>query len=255
MNEPGQITKELKEWCDRHNVPTNHHHNNATQYLCIPRKNLQPLLEQAKIKTIAAKLYLEHRNIDNRVILLISKAKLGESAIQDCIDQAQSQNAKFHLKLETALQAESQRKSPTTAFRRKSALNQYRGSIKDNDKGKTPEKGSKLKTMDQAIEEALEGIATADDVQPQEGLKSLLAAMKTSGLDQALKKAQVTWHVAEPGKHAITFLKGKVPLLQRASLDLADSKELSATLAQLTSISQGKAPQAAEIELKQLIYI
>lgn len=264
MNKSAEITQNLRTWCqERHIHPETIELESDVTCLLIPPPHctagkMDDLFRYAST-LVSPGLDVQKRHIPTGTVVVISESILSIDELHDVIDEVQHEYTPFDEKLSTALQLskpmESQRKRGPHAFRRRSALNPFRSSIQDHDtesgptRGKGHTKAGPLSTVDQKITEALEGIATPDDVQPQEGLKSLLSALKSSGLDRALKTAGVAWKAAEPGRHMITFTKQKVPILQRTTLDLADPKELSATLAQLTSIAQGKAPQAAEIEL------
>jgi len=182
---------------------------------------------------------------------------LSESAMADlAADTAVCYND-FRAKLSEVLEppiGEMNLRHPDSSLRRANAIGgQFPASMQDYFRPK-PEKKKKptKKDMNTKIEEALEGIATPDDIQPQEGLKSLFSALKQSGLAQGLKQNGVMWHVAEPGRHAVTFVKDKIPILQLTSVELGDAKKLGEVLSQLTSIAQGKAPQAAQLELDRV---
>lgn len=101
-------------------------------------------------------------------------------------------------------------------------------------------------TLESKISEALDGIATADGVQPTDSLKNLYHAMQTMGLDQQLKQGGISWHIP-PDKHSITFNKGGTPILQLDASQLNADKELSEVLLQLQSLAQGQAPQATAV--------
>jgi len=114
-----------------------------------------------------------------------------------------------------------------------------------------PEKQiDRIKSFDEQLNEALNGIATPDGSQPSDGLSALFKSLKDSGLYQQLKDSGVTWHIANPGKFKITFKLNNIPILQYASLDLVDPKKLGGALSSLHSIASGKAPQAGQIELE-----
>lgn len=112
----------------------------------------------------------------------------------------------------------------------------------------------KKKDTKEKIQEALDGLATPDDVQPEESLRGLFRAMKDSGLLKRLPEAGIKWHIP-PNKHSITFLRNKVPVLQLNLVDLNDDKTLTQTLLSLEAMSSGEAPQANEVTadyIKQL---
>jgi hypothetical protein len=96
------------------------------------------------------------------------------------------------------------------------------------------------------IQEALDGLATPDDVQPEESLRALFRAMRDSGLLNKLPAAGIKWHIPA-NKHSITFLRDKVPVLQLNLADLNDEKTLTQTLLSLEAMSTGEAPQANEV--------
>lgn len=186
-------------------------------------------------------------------LCVLSSEALTEADTADLAEDAAVCYNEFRTRLSETLGmplGEMNLRQPTSAMRRASAGTQFPASMQDY--RKAAKKKSVKEDLDTKIEEALEGIATPDDIQPQEGLKALFAALKQSGLGQELKGQNVTWHVAEPGRHAITFLKGDVPILQLTSAELGDAKQLGETLSQLTSIAQGKAPQAAQLELDRV---
>lgn len=186
-------------------------------------------------------------------LFVLASSTLSESGMADLAEDAATCYNQFRARLSEVLEPpvdEMNLRQPTSALRRASAGTQFPASMQDYQKPGAKKKPAK--NMDAKIEEALEGIATPDDIQPQQGLKSLFSALKRSGLAQELKRQGVSWHIAEPGKHAIVFLKGKVPILQLTSIELGDAKILGDTLSQLTSIAQGKAPQAAQLELDRV---
>lgn len=174
---------------------------------------------------------------------VLAAGTLPNTAMVDLVEDATISCDKFRSKLAEILK-------PIGEMDLRYSNNRPKQNKTDNPSPAKPKVG--IKSIDDKINEALEGIATPDDVQPQEGLKSLFAAIKQSGLGQALKKGGVSWHVAEPGKHAVTFSKGDTPILQLTSIELGDAKKLGEVLSQLTSIAQGKAPQAAQLELDRV---
>ena len=202
-------------------------------------------------------LQLKTANLATGKLFAIAAGTLTEAAMADIAADAAPQYGGFRTKLSEALESplgEMNLRQPDSSLRRANSIGgQFPASMQDYTKpgGKKAKKPIK-KDMDAKIEEALEGIATPDGVQPQEGLKSLFSALKQSGLAQGLKKNGVAWHVAEPGRHAITFVKDKVPILQLTSVELGDAKKLGEVLSQLTSIAQGKAPQAAQLEMDRV---
>ena len=115
-------------------------------------------------------------------------------------------------------------------------------------------KRSKKKEPKEKIQEALDGLATPDDIQPEESLRALFKAMKDSGLLKNLPKSGIKWHIP-PSRHSITFLRDKVPVLQLNLTDLNDEKTLTQTLLSLEAMAGGEAPQANEVTaeyIKQL---
>jgi hypothetical protein len=107
-----------------------------------------------------------------------------------------------------------------------------------------------------SLNEALDGIAVPDGAaQPKVGVEMLeqaLSAQTRSGttLKDALKKAGITWHVAEPGSHVIVF-KGKSgdEKWRVEPMTLSDKKVFEETMAALWSVALGKSPNAKKLEL------
>lgn len=110
--------------------------------------------------------------------------------------------------------------------------------------------------LNNSLNEALKGIAVPDGAaQPKVGVEMLeqaLNAKTKSGvtLKDALKKAGVTWHVAEPGSHVIVF-KGKSgdEKWRVEPMTLSDKKVFEETMAALWSVALGKSPNAKKLEL------
>ena len=107
---------------------------------------------------------------------------------------------------------------------------------------------------DKRLLEALEGIAVPDGaVQPQQGVEMLKLALSTktrSGmtLGDALKKAGVTWKVAEPGSHIVVFAKEGQEKWRVEPITMSDKKIFEQTIDALWSVANGKAPNARELE-------
>ncbi|MCK9557033.1 MAG: hypothetical protein M0R50_03200 [Candidatus Cloacimonetes bacterium] len=109
--------------------------------------------------------------------------------------------------------------------------------------------------FNRSISEALNGIAVPDGAaQPKIGVKMLeqaLGAKTKSGmsLKEALKKAGITWHVAEPGSHVVVFINKNGDEKWRVEpMTLSDKKVFEDTMEALWSVALGKAPNAKELE-------
>lgn len=139
---------------------------------------------------------------------------------------------------------ESQHHFPTRNRRNSGSINYFPASFSKPNRVK---KSKKARSIDEQINEALDGIATANDIQPTDAIKSLIGALKKSGMLAALESSGITWHV--PGdKHQITFLKNDTPLVQASAMSLTDKNTFVSVMDQLRSVAGGKAPQAGEIE-------
>jgi len=204
------------------------------------------------VEGIARRLRLQHKTVKLSVghLHVLATENIDATKMSSLVDEYTGRYNALRGRLATIFHSplkESSLHFSTDARERSNATEQFPARIINQKKPAT-----KRKSVETKIDEALDGLAVADDqIQPQDGLKSLFAAMKESGLDIALKKKGVKWHIAEPGKQSVTFIKDGTPILQLSPLELGDPKTLGDTLSQLVSIAQGKAPQAAEQELEQ----
>jgi len=249
---------DLEQYCIREAITADRFETSSDQLgYFIPAKEQDRMEQLVELFSDAAKqsaLLFREYALPTGMLLVLAQPGTPEDRIADLAEEAAACYNSFRSELTLALHplSEINLKNPDSSLRRANSSNQFPASMQDYTRPGREENKPKKKGMDAKIEEALEGIATPNDIQPQQGLNSLFSALKRSGLAQELKKSGVSWHVAEPGKHAVTFVKGKVPVLQLTSIELGDAKKLGEVLAQLTSIAQGKAPQAAQLELDRV---
>lgn len=109
-----------------------------------------------------------------------------------------------------------------------------------------------------ALTEALDGIAVPDDMtQPGRGTSILKKAMSEPDdrgitLQAALAKAGVKMSVAGPGDHMVIFTRNGEEVWRVEPMTLSSKKVLEQTLSALWSISQGKAPNARQMEIDKV---
>lgn len=250
------IKNALCNTCKIANVPyeiiVNEDNNFSILVLKEHKSKSQGFHRSLKEAAILSRCFYNVSRADNGVAFILSTKPITEDVLSAVVLECNLKYNHFYAKLSSTIGtiSEDQFKSPTTALSRSSTAEQFDASF-------TPQvlkykSKKKKKTIDDKLNEAFEGIATPNDIQPQEALAALVGALKDSGLAADLKKAGVTWHIAEPGKHLITFSKNDVPVLQRSTLELAEPNVLGEVLSALRSIADGKAPEAGQIELDMM---
>lgn len=244
MSKFDKFFSDFKATCLAKNIPyeiiSEGHHTKIVMVRKQHKNKSQRIRSILKESTHNTGSYLQARTVDNGVIFVLSSQVIDEDDMSTATFEANTKYNNFRSKLDTALCfPEDQYKTPSVARKKSDATEQFPARFKKRHE----------QTLDDKIDEAFDGMATPDDIQPQEALKALLGAMKDSGLAQDLKKAGISWHVAEPGKHVITFNKGETPIIQKSTIELAEPKDLGELLSHLRSVANGQAPQAGLIEL------
>lgn len=178
---------------------------------------------------------LEHSDRTG-TLLILSENRVNEDMINYFIDKAYNEYNDFYKTLDEALSTEVEAVAE-----------------EDSNKPAKPRLVIDLpKPFKSKVDEALDGIATPTNMQPKDGLQSLAQSLKTTGLGDALKKMGVSWHIAKPGMHKITFIKNEVPIYEKEASSLATSKDLQTALSRLQDIASGRAPGSSEEEKERL---
>ncbi len=192
----------------------------------------QPIIKESRNVALAHLTNLSAVPIDSGVVVIISEGSIQSWQVDQILNRAKTRFTPFSKQLNDVL-AGALPRAPKKA-------------VQEEKQPLRPKKAIPILTLEGKISEALDGIATADGVQPKDSLKNLYHAMQTMGLDQQLKQGGISWHIP-PDMHSITFNKGGTPVLQLDASQLNADKELSEVLLQLQSLAQGQAPQATQV--------
>jgi len=208
-------------------------------------KSFPGIIKKLRQAAIANGIISESRNISSGTIAIItSNPKCNMTSV---IDSVEKQYGGFYRDLNEAFNKDNDEKED-------------KSDDWEPDEDEPPRAKDRFfedhKTMlDRRINEALDGMAIPDGAaQPKIGVKMLeqaLAARTKSGmsLKEALKKAGVTWHVAEPGSHVVVFVNKNGDEKWRVEpMTLSDKKVFEDTMEALWSVALGKAPNAKELE-------
>lgn len=240
--------RQLKSWCEERKISLNQiKENNSLYAYHVPKRNkskAQHIGECAKQIARQNNIYSTYYSNKQGITVILSENILSDNSISGILDEVDRKNSGFFNRLDDVLATEAQFKTPSKARKKGDATNQAPSKFEDDTYNEP-------KTINDKIDEALDGIATPNNVQPVDGIKSLKNVLAATGLEKALKTAGVKWHVAKPGMYTITFTVNNIPVLKKDTISLADEKELSKLISELESIARGQAPEEGEMEAER----
>jgi hypothetical protein len=180
------------------------------------------------------------------IILILSENPITEELSASIIGEVKSRSYKLMENIDKVLEKATKQKRSKDRFLTRNEIKSMPGK----------EKLAERKSFDDKIDTILEtgnlaGIATPDNIQPQQGIDVLKKVLKATGLGKVLKNNGIRIHVAQTGSHAVTFLRGDVPVLKKDTISIADSSTLSELISELESIARGEAPEAGKMEAER----
>lgn len=242
-----KIIDQLQYWCKQRDVELKTIEETSTlKAYHIPKKyknKTQHLGQHVRKLAIESYAHSFDYSMKEGIIIIISENPITDELSASIIGEVKSRNYRLIESIDKSFEEKAKRQEkPEDRFL-------TRDEIKNMSKGKLAERKSFDEKIDAILEmDNLAGIATPNNIQPKQGIDVLRKVLKATGLGKILKDKGIRIHVAQPGSHAVTFLRGDVPVLKKDTVSIADSSTLSELISELESIARGEAPEAGRME-------